>query len=66
MSPAKHFTESSRANARTTSHRPGQTGDADFSDFDLKATLNTMVVREANFSEFLAAIKAYGRPFAQG
>ena len=66
MSPAKYLTESSRANARTTSHRSGQTGDADLSDFDLKATLNTMVVREANFSEFLAETKAYGRPFVQG
>jgi hypothetical protein len=35
-------------------------GDGDFGAFSLRDTLNGIVVREANFSEFLAALKSFG------
>lgn len=60
MSPVKPVSDSSRAAKRAPAYRPASGEESDFSDFDLRATLATTVVREANFSEFLAAIKAYG------
>lgn len=37
-----------------------QGGDGDFGAFSLRDTLNGIVVREANFGEFLAALKSFG------
>ncbi len=38
----------------------GQGGDGDLGSFSLRDTLNGIVVREANFGEFLAALKSFG------
>lgn len=37
-------------------------GDIDLSVFSLRDTLSNITVREANFSEFLSALKLYGSP----
>jgi hypothetical protein len=35
-------------------------GDSDLSAFNLRDTLNSIVVREANFGEFLSALRNFG------
>jgi hypothetical protein len=39
-------------------------GESDLSAFNLRDTLNGITVREANFSEFLAALRKFGAPTA--
>jgi len=44
----------------TSSGNKGQGGENDLGAFNLRDTLNGIVVREGSFNEFLAALKRFG------
>jgi hypothetical protein len=58
------FTSIKSSHSQTASKYAGNgsshAGDSDFSAFSLRDTLGSIVVREANFSEFLSALKQSG------
>ncbi len=45
---------------RTSSANGGQGGESDLGSFNLRDTLNGIVVREGSFNEFLTALKRFG------
>lgn len=64
MSPAHH--KSSRPHATGSVVAKGAVaGDGELAVFNLRDTLSGIKVREANFSEFLQALKQYGTPAAK-
>jgi len=50
----------SQQSGRTSSANGGQGGENDLGAFNLRDTLNGIVVREGSFNEFLAALKRFG------
>ncbi|TXH03296.1 MAG: hypothetical protein E6R09_03775 [Rhodocyclaceae bacterium] len=50
----------SQQSGRASSANGGQGGDNDLGSFNLRDTLNGIVVREGSFNEFLAALKRFG------
>jgi hypothetical protein len=50
----------SQQSGRTASGNKGQGGDSDLGTFNLRDTLDGIVVREGSFNEFLAALKRFG------
>jgi hypothetical protein len=48
--------------SRMASKGNAHAGDIDLSVFNLRDTLSNITVREANFSEFLSALKQFGSP----
>ncbi len=53
ITTAKQMSAGKRRDARLS-------GGSEMSKFDLRDTLNGIVVRDANFSEFLVAMKKFG------
>jgi hypothetical protein len=49
----------SQQSGRTSSGNSGQGGENDLATFNLRDTLNGIVVREGSFNEFLAALKRF-------
>lgn len=50
----------SQQSGRTSSGNGGQGSESDLGSFNLRDTLNGIVVREGSFNEFLAALKHFG------
>jgi hypothetical protein len=49
----------SQQSGRTSSNNGGQGGESDLGSFNLRDTLDGIVVREGSFNEFLAALKRF-------
>ena len=55
----------SQQSGRTSSGNGGQGGESDLGSFNLRDTLNGIVVREGSFNEFLVALKRFGPQASQ-
>ncbi|MBL8506795.1 MAG: hypothetical protein JNJ51_10640, partial [Methylobacillus glycogenes] len=62
MSPAHHKTSRPQAAGNLASKAQGAPGEGEMAVFSLRDTLSSIKVREANFSEFLEALKKFGPP----
>ncbi len=61
MSAPNHKAHSNRSGNGSAGMGHGHGGETDPATFSLRDTLSGIRVREANFGEFLAALKQYGR-----
>lgn len=52
----------SQTGSKSAGKGNAQAGEIDLSVFNLRDTLSNITVREANFSEFLSALKQFGSP----
>ncbi|MDP2880878.1 MAG: hypothetical protein Q8N89_04760 [Azonexus sp.] len=52
----------SQTGSKVAGKGSAQAGEIDMSVFNLRDTLSNITVREANFSEFLSALKLFGSP----
>jgi hypothetical protein len=62
MSPAHHKTSRPQPASSAAAKSNASVIDGELAVFSLRDTLNGIKVREANFSEFLQALKQYGTP----
>ncbi len=65
MSATNHKAYSNRSGNGSAGVGHAHGGEADPASFSLRDTLNSIRVREANFGEFLAALKQYGHSTAK-
>jgi len=50
----------SQSDSKFAGNGNAHAGDSDLSAFSLRDTLNSIIVRDANFGEFLSALKQFG------
>lgn len=65
MSPAHHKSSRPHPAGSVAAKANVQAGDGEMAVFSLRDTLSSIKVREANFSEFLQAMKEFGPPRAK-
>ncbi len=65
MSPVHHRLSRPHPAGSAAAKANSPLGDGEMAVFSLRDTLNSIKVREANFSEFLQALKEFGPPPAK-